>query len=51
MGFYLTARENSEGITQGKQYHIIGIINDFFIVWDDKGERAIKHVSLFDYKN
>ena len=45
---YVTAKQNTETITKGKSYRLIGLINDFYIVVDDKGENAIRHSSFFD---
>lgn len=47
MKHYVTAKTSVSGITKGKSYRLLGIINDFYIVKDDKGENVIKHSSLF----
>lgn len=48
MKHYVTAKKNEPGITKGKTYRLLGLINDFYIVNDDKGENVIKHSSFFD---
>lgn len=48
MKHYVTAIETDEIITKDKTYRLLGLINDFYIVNDDKGENVIKHSSFFD---
>ena len=48
MKHYVTAIETDETITKDKTYRLLGLINDFYIVNDDKGENVIKHSSFFD---
>lgn len=48
MKHYVTAKRNETGITKDKTYRLLGLINDFYIVNDDKGENVIKHSSFFD---
>lgn len=45
---YVTANQNEVNITKRKSYRLIGIINEFYIVVDDKGENVIKHSSFFN---
>ena len=47
MKHYVTAKKNETGITQGKTYRLLGLINDFYIVKDNNGENVIKHSSFF----
>lgn len=47
MKHYVTAIETDETITKDKTYRLLGLINDFYIVNDDKGENVIKHSSFF----
>lgn len=47
MKHYVTAKRNETGITKGKTYRLLGLINDFYIVKDNNGENVIKHSSLF----
>ena len=47
MKHYVTAKESEPGITKGKTYRLLGLINDFYIVKDNNGENVIKHSSLF----
>ena len=47
MKHYVTAKKNEPGITKSKTYRLLGLINDFYIVNDDKGENVIKHSSFF----
>lgn len=47
MKHYVTAIETDEAITKDKTYRLLGLINDFYIVNDDKGENVIKHSSFF----
>lgn len=48
MKHYVTAIETDETITKDKTYRLLGLINDFYIVNDDKWENVIKHSSFFD---
>ena len=47
MKHYVTAKESEPGITKGKTYRLLGLINDFYIVKDNNGENVIKHSSFF----
>ena len=47
MKHYVTAKTSVSGITKGKTYRLLGIINDFYIVVDDKGENVIKPSFIF----
>lgn len=47
MKHYVTAKKSETGITQGKTYRLLGLINDFYIVKDNNGENVIKHSSFF----
>ena len=47
MKHYVTAKTSVSGITKGKSYRLLGIINDFYIVVDDKGENVIKPSFIF----
>lgn len=48
MKHYITAKTSVSGITKGKSYRLLGLINDFYIIVDDKGENVIKYSSLFN---
>ena len=47
MKHYVTAKTSASGITKGKSYRLLGLINDFYIVVDDKGENVIKPSFIF----
>lgn len=48
MKHYVTAKTSVSGITKGKSYRLLGIIDDFYIVNDDKGENVIKPLFIFN---
>lgn len=47
MKHYVTAKTSMSGITKGKSYRLLGLINDFYIMKDNNGENVIKHSSFF----